>query len=405
MKNKDIIKYNLKTHSKKITTIVTSTIIAISLIFIFLVSTAVFTVTNFIDYMEKNSYYIKYYEISSYRREPKGFFKEKFINEPDILGYFEDEELRVTIKIPDFQNDKIDGFTTLMAANLKILPELVDGSTEGFMEGESIICPNNYLSRANLDIEVTRKDYLNMKKFLNEDVTLEYRELKNGTADFSELKQFQKIKIGGTYDSMKIFEDDNICFASPDLIKKLNLAIYDSEQLDEQKKFYVFIDSQDAAEELKKDLIGDFEMSSLYFWSTEDIIKLGLMAITILAVSIVAIILFVYIYLKKSLIDSKEEVMLLKSLGYTNCLIKKIKLNEMYLVTGAGYVLALILYTCAFVIAKNIQNGMDPLYLRLIIGYNWFSVLLCAIGLIVLCRLIVKHSKKRTMFDEQFIKE
>ena len=68
MKNKDIIKYNLKTHSKKITTIVTSTIIAISLIFIFLVSTAVFTVTNFIDYMEKNSYYIKYYEISSYRR-------------------------------------------------------------------------------------------------------------------------------------------------------------------------------------------------------------------------------------------------------------------------------------------------------------------------------------------------
>lgn len=400
MKYKDIIKYNYKTLKKEKRTTNTSIIIALSIVLILGVSTFIQMMFGYIRFVNEDCYeyskmlngydmqiphFAKIDDIEKHTNE----FKKELLSDSNIIKYYGYDEKEYSTLIDELSTPQMEGIIILNSAILETLPIITHGDLKGFLEGETLICPQKYLGQPKYTTNnLSANDMIDMKQFLGHEFSINYG------------NKVKKIKLGGLYDSLKNFNDDNICFINSNSLKEINNYFYkDDEDYKKQASFKIFVKNYKVGKKLIEGnstaLERGYSIKSRMTLDYSEIAIYLILGIIIIGISIFFVIIFIFIYFKKNLINSTEEISILKSIGYKNSLIEKIKLCEMYMICFYGLIGGIVLYSVIFIMSKYFQNNINPIYLRLPINYSWISIILSTVGLIMIANLITKRFLKK----------
>lgn len=312
----------------------------------------------------KEDIYYNTYWVSKINEEklPVEDFKDQVRTELEeiehVVGVFHNTTWWNGGTIKKFKKDnKRDGRINLQAATNESLPKIVEGST--FPDDNNynyLICPQNFFPIGGNLKKYNRFDMVNLKKYLNQNIILNYTNYDTMQEDLE-----LSLKLVGIYKNHATSTDENICYVKESTINTIYMdsrnQIDDdttSQDDEESTAFYVQVDQYKNMELVKDELEKkNFNMIDTIVIPAYDYYETVLSNISN-TITILYCVIFVLIFLVliKQFFDNRKYYNLLYFLGYTKKDICFINIVSNFILIIFSSAVTLILS----VFMKNILN-------------------------------------------------
>ena len=291
----------------------------------------------------------------------------KMENFDHVVVVYKMSEYIASVTFDDYKNDNLDGDVKLIAYSNKLMPDIIKGK---MVENDNdIICPINIITDSSVGAreDLSKNDYINLEKKIGAKIGITYYNIKNKTAYADELI------IKGLYDPSIYVLDKNTCFASNKKIEEINInrnSYIDSKELMFLPR--IIIDNYDNVKIVKDNLIKDGyivnEMSNFDI-SLINLINIG--GSIIIIISLLGLFIIIILSTLKSIKNNKEELVILKILGFKEKDIFRIKYNEMFLKISLSMLIGLIIYLILYEYIYSLINETIALNFKLEFAYEF----------------------------------
>ena len=316
----------------------------------------------------------------------------KMENFDHVVVVYKMSEYIASVTFDDYKNDNLDGDVKLIAYSNKLMPDIIKGK---MVENDNdIICPINIITDSSVGAreDLSKNDYINLEKKIGAKIGITYYNIKNKTAYADELI------IKGLYDPSIYVLDKNTCFASNKKIEEINInrnSYIDSKELMFLPR--IIIDNYDNVKIVKDNLIKDGyivnEMSNFDI-SLINLINIG--GSIIIIISLLGLFIIIILSTLKSIKNNKEELVILKILGFKEKDIFRIKYNEMFLKISLSMLIGLIIYLILYEYIYSLINETIALNFKLVFAYEFtiYYILIIVFIFIFVYKKIYKNIRE-----------
>ena len=316
----------------------------------------------------------------------------KMENFDHVVVVYKMSEYIASVTFDDYKNDNLDGDVKLIAYSNKLMPDIIKGK---MVENDNdIICPINIITDSSVGAreDLSKNDYINLEKKIGAKIGITYYNIKNKTAYADELI------IKGLYDPSIYVLDKNTCFASNKKIEEINInrnSYIDSKELMFLPR--IIIDNYDNVKIVKDNLIKDGyivnEMSNFDI-SLINLINIG--GSIIIIISLLGLFIIIILSTLKSIKNNKEELVILKILGFKEKDIFRIKYNEMFLKISLSMLIGLIIYLILYEYIYSLINETIALNFKLEFAYEFiiYYILIIVFIFIFVYKKIYKNIRE-----------
>lgn len=291
----------------------------------------------------------------------------KIENFDHVVVVYKMSEYIASVTFDDYKNDNLDGDVKLIAYSNKLMPNIIKGK---MVENDNdIICPINIITDSSVGAreDLNKNDYINLEKKIGAKIGVTYYNIKNKTTYADELI------IKGLYDPSIYVLDKNTCFASNEKIEEINInrnSYIDSKELMFLPR--IIIDNYDNVKIVKDNLIKNGYMvneMSNFDISLINLINIG--GSIIIIISLLGLFIIIILSALKSIKNNKEELVILKILGFKEKDIFRIKYNEMFLKISLSMLIGLIIYLILYKYIYSLINETIALNFKLEFAYEF----------------------------------
>lgn len=316
----------------------------------------------------------------------------KMENFDHVVVVYKMSEYIASVTFDDYKNDNLDGDVKLIAYSNKLMPDIIKGK---MVENDNdIICPINIITDSSVGAreDLSKNDYINLEKKIGAKIGITYYNIKNKTAYADELI------IKGLYDPSIYVLDKNTCFASNKKIEEINInrnSYIDSKELMFLPR--IIIDNYDNVKIVKDNLIKDGyivnEMTNFDI-SLINLINIG--GSIIIIISLLGLFIIIILSTLKSIKNNKEELVILKILGFKEKDIFRIKYNEMFLKISLSMLIGLIIYLILYEYIYSLINETIALNFKLEFAYEFiiYYILIIVFIFIFVYKKIYKNIRE-----------
>lgn len=265
------------------------------------------------------------------------------------------DELQAGGVIEELVTEKIDGSIITKGCDMQSLPTLID-STEYNESDNWCIVPEKLYPDSGITSYLDKNNYVDGKSLVGQEITL-LSDVNHfdGTYVYTIDKMTFPLKVIGTYDASKTFDSANVCYTSFELNEKINSTVND-ETIGKKPNLplILLVDEEKNVNEVMQSINHSKYRVQLRDSINKDAPKL----IKIIADSICialycfSIILF-FILLMSMIKKSKNEIALMKSVGYTDKKIKNIFCTGFFILDIIGYFSGIIGYIAVKLCVQN----------------------------------------------------
>ena len=181
------------------------------------------------------------------------------------------------------------------------------------------------------------------------------------------------LNVVNTYKNNKYIIDENICYASRDLLTKLFNDSYPKNYFGDQIDSIVFsIDSNDNHQYVKEEVekLG-YEFSDVYYVDYSFLNFIKKMSNIILISSVFFVILLIININKKRFYDKINEFNVLASIGYSNKEVKKILRYDSILSVGSSVLISFLIICLITILLKIIIYFYPFIFEKLFLKFNY----------------------------------
>lgn len=291
----------------------------------------------------------------------------KIENFDHVVVVYKMSEYIAGVTFNDYKNDKLDGDVKLIAYSNKLMPNIIRGE---MVENDSdIICPINIITDSSVGAreDLNKNDYINLEEKIGTKIGITYYNIKNKTTYTDELI------IKGLYDPSTYVLDKNTCFASNKKIEEINInrnSYIDSKELMFLPR--IIIDNYDNIKIVKDNLMKNGYMvneMSNFDISLINLINIG--GSIIIIISLLGLFIIIILSTLKDIKNNKEELVILKILGFKENDIFRIKYNEMFLKISLSMLIGLIIYLILYKYIYSLINETIALNFKLEFAYEF----------------------------------
>ncbi len=271
------------------------------------------------------------------------------------------------INLEKIDNDKHYGSFILAGKSDYEMKEL---SKNKYINESDVICPKNFYY----------SDDISSKRFVNrnEIIKLSNNSLKTyyykRAIDDTIIKRVDvDLNVVNTYKNNKYIIDENICYASRDLLTKLFNDSYPKNYFGDQIDSIVFsIDSNDNHQYVKEEVekLG-YEFSDVYYVDYSFLNFIKKMSNIILISSVFFVILLIININKKRFYDKINEFNVLASIGYSNKEVKKILRYDSILSVGSSVLISFLIICLITILLKIIIYFYPFIFEKLFLKFNY----------------------------------
>lgn len=396
MKIRDILKFCFKSNKKYYKQFY---------IFITLLVTFIFGIYTFNDSLISYLYngIMKQYNYNYVYTNPYDSDREEVKNNLNNIKHieevFEPYQDALYINLEKIDNKEYNGRFILAGRNVQDLKMM----SHKYSQKNDIICPSNFYY----------SDDLTSKKFIKKNDLIKLSNnnfesfyYKRNNDDTIAEKKIINLKVVDTFENNKYIIDENICYASRDLLSDIYYDTYPSNFFDGQVDSIIFsIDNsgsynyvKDEVEKLK------YDFSSIYFVDYSFLNFINKSTIVILTISIIFSILLIINMNKKRFYDKVEEYNILKSIGYSNKEIKNVFSFDNIINLFGDIIISFAFINIIVCLLKIITYYYPFVFEKLVLEFNFKSLFLFYILYILIfiisskiyyCKLI--NSKERVL--------
>ena len=220
-----------------------------------------------------------------------------------------------SFEMNNLDTDNINGSFFIMSGTSKTIPIVSVGK---IFSGEyEIVCPKIFYPSDDITSEnIKNTDLIDMNKYINKYVKGGYYKfIDEDNAEFINVK----LKIVGLYDNNPSYIDENICYTSNNVIKKMFDDSYENIDFSNQLDSIIvqtddYNNNDNVINELEK--LGYYSSMSVSL-NEEFIYSVNFICYFILAFSMFFSIIVVLYMSKKTLIERKQEINLYRSIGFS----------------------------------------------------------------------------------------
>lgn len=316
----------------------------------------------------------------------------KMENFDHVVVVYKMSEYIASVTFDDYKNDNLDGDVKLIAYSNKLMPDIIKGK---MVENDNdIICPINIITDSSVGAreDLSKNDYINLEKKIGAKIGITYYNIKNKTAYADELI------IKGLYDPSIYVLDKNTCFASNKKIEEINInrnSYIDSKELMFLPR--IIIDNYDNVKIVKDNLIKDgYIVNEMSNFDTSLINLINIGGSIIIIISLLGLFIIIILSTLKSIKNNKEELVILKILGFKEKDIFRIKYNEMFLKISLSMLIGLIIYLILYEYIYSLINETIALNFKLEFAYEFiiYYILIIVFIFIFVYKKIYKNIRE-----------
>lgn len=364
MKINDILKFCIKSNRKYYKQFC---------VFIVLLSILVFGIYTFKDSLISYLYngIMKQYNYNYVYSNPYNLDREEVKSNLRKINHvkevFEPYQDTFYINLEKIDNEKHYGSFILVGKSDYEMKEL---SKNKYINESDVICPKNFYY----------SDDISSKRFVNrnEIIKLSNNSLKTyyykRAIDDTIIKRVDvDLNVVNTYKNNKYIIDENICYASRDLLTKLFNDYYPENYFGDQIDSIVFsIDSNDNHQYVKAEVekLG-YEFSDVYYVDYSFLNFIKKMSNIILISSVFFVILLIININKKRFYDKINEFNVLASIGYSNKEVKKILRYDSILSVGSSVLISFLIICLITILLKIITYFYPFIFEKLFLEFNY----------------------------------
>ena len=272
---------------------------------------------------------------------------------PHVLVITSPKYLYTNMHTDDFIAQGYSGSIELILGSYGIAPDVILGDNLSDEETGTMICPYYFFPDGE-DAFKTEKGYLNVKEYLNKEVTLiSYSSMISDSGEETGENYHQKFKIIGFYDNTLSRNLGSVCYITQQDKTKIVQKLYGD--IDESDQNWIVIDDGDNYQEIV-DLLNNrgYRVERGAYHEPSFYADNQLIACLILIVSVFTSFMVVFNYSYKYILSNLKDYQLRTSLGYQKKDIvyeKNIEITILFLIS---FVLAILLYCFVVILANNL---------------------------------------------------
>lgn len=305
-----------------------------------------------------------------------------------IDDVFIDDYQLYSLYLNKIANNSVNGSFYLVGTTNEYLSKAFDLNVN--LNNNEVICPRAFYPSDNIEGNrfISAKNIISMDNMINQNINAYYYRYID---DYNSEKQEINLKLINTYSNNENLIDENICYASRDVIKHIFDDAYKNIDLSNQTgSIIISIDKQDNYKNIESQIEEyDYEISGSFVLNNNFLSFIKVISYVIILCSIVFVLIFTLNINKKRLIDRTKEFGILRSMGSTKRNISCILIVETCITFIVSMVFSLIFIIILYSIIR-IVVGMYPFVfdkIPIIINYTSFIVYM----LLILIILIIEN--------------
>ena len=285
----------------------------------------------------------------------------------------------------------------LKSINKKDSPNLIKGNF--FSDENEIICPQNFYPNDNLEGNIINYKYLiKMNNYINKDIDISYN-IYNHDETF--IKKDAKLLISGIYENNSSYIDENICYCSLNLIKKIYDESYKNiNQENVLSSIIVRVDNTENIDYVKSEITNLGYTAFPIIQLKNSFINTIKILIYIVMIFIIILVVVIINFINKKNIDAKKKTFIIyKSCGFTRVQMIKILIMENLIIGCLSLLCTLTFIIFLFAILNVLVYHNPFIFSKFPIILNLKSVLFFIVIMLLVSVNDVGYLKKHILKD------
>lgn len=274
-----------------------------------------------------------------------------------VVDVFEDDYQMYSLYLEKIANNNVNGSFYLVGTTNEYISKAFNLNVN--LKNNNIICPRAFYPNDNIEGNrfISAKNIISMDNMVNQNIDAYYYRYIN---DYDYEKQMIKLKVIDTYSNNDSLIDENICYASRNVIKNIFDDAYKNLDLSNQTgSIIISIDNQDNYKNIEKQIDDfDYEISGSFVLNDNFLSFIKIISYVLIFGSIVFVLIFTFNFNKKRLIDRTKEFGILRSIGSTKRNISKILIVE----TCITFMISMICSLIFIIIISSILRIIIAIY-------------------------------------------
>ena len=261
-----------------------------------------------------------------------------------------------------------------------------------------IICPINFYPSDNIDDikKIKRDSIIKMTKYLNSDIKAEYYIYE---MDGESIEEKINLKLVGIYENNYSYIDENVCYASRNLIKEIyNTAYQNIDFSGIYSSINIQVDSISNIDYVRSKVESLGYNVSQALSLKENFINSIIIGSYLIVIFIILFNVIIINYLnKKQNKEKQREISILLSLGFSKKDVRKLNFLENLYISLISIVISLVIFGFIFILFKIFVYYNPFIFQKIPIKFNLVSIFIVLIILFVANVVNLKHLNKKIL--------
>ena len=371
MKNSfNLVKFQLRKKSNYLTALIIGILIAVAI----LSNTYQKTNTNFVENDIYQNLDFRQLRVTGKSDREKDMATLKDITHIVNVAYM--THINKTVEIVELDNNS----TNLNSATNESLPKIIMGSDFADDDGAYMVCPYNYYKFADFITKNTKENRIDLKKYLNTELTLKYYgNLYGITKDPTDIYE-TKVRLVGIYKNSDYSIDEADCYVNHKVYNEIVENMYKKDksnyEFNKTSNFIITVDDIKNLEEVEETLKNlDFNYEAISFINYDKLAEMNNQVTHIITFIFILISLFIFLIYQKDFNDDKEYYILLYKLGYNMSKVKITYIITMMLKTIIYLFFTLIISSITYIGLKTVLDYYPFLFYKYRLMYDLKSII------------------------------
>lgn len=263
----------------------------------------------------------------------------------------------------NINDNGLNGWIGLQYGTINTAPLSLVGKNIEDLESGELICPYEFYpdSNYNSPFDIDESKILKEKDTLNRNILIKYtathQEVIENKIVENNKEYTRKMKIVGLYDETIFRNGINVCYATPEDIKEIQLAYNPFLATTGYDSINVVVDEKENINKVRKDIqnLGNYIIEKETIAYIDKNFTTILFSLTIItAIIIISSILFILKnYIKKKIKNESNYLGILRSCGYTKKQIILQEIIENNIILIFSFIISITLFNIIFIILEN----------------------------------------------------
>lgn len=292
--------------------------------------------------------------------------------------------------VPIWKNEKMDGYIHLVNGSKDVYPSIkygrkLDSNKTGEMVCSESILPDS-MGMESKDLYLS--DYQNIKKLLNQTISIEYQALDYSKGQPVLFRLYQSdFKIVGLYSKEYNLFDTNTCYVNDEDIHVIDQRITNNyyDYYPESSTIYVIVDKAENLDITMTELLSMGYQTDLSVHFDNGIIYgVRYLSVFIAGIILIFTIIMMYLYIGRFLKKKETEIGILKALGYREDQISKLMTIQVFTLLFVAVMLSILLYTILYLLLMVISQFTPLAFSQYMAPFSWIGLIISFALIIVL---------------------